>query len=158
MISISHQASQFIIQSCEKTSFKDLCISILGSSKAVDLLSLTKEALEIALSNANGVVKSIPELQNKATNPHTKVALKLCEEFYDDSISYLNDSKKAIEDKAYYDLIAWVTSDISNAAHCEDALTEYPGTSSPMTAINTKFQQYNVIILEFLHLLQKQNY
>ncbi|KDP23452.1 hypothetical protein JCGZ_23285 [Jatropha curcas] len=65
---------------------------------------------------------------------------------------------KAIEDKAYYDLIAWVTGDISNAAHCEDALTEYPGTSSPMTAINTKFQQYNVIILEFLYLLQKQNY
>ncbi|KDP23454.1 hypothetical protein JCGZ_23287 [Jatropha curcas] len=158
MISISHQASQFITQSCEKTPFKDLCISILGSSKAVDLLSLTKEALEITLSYGNYVLTSIPELQNKATNPHTKVALKYCEEDYGNSVYHLNESRKAIEDKAYYDLIAWVTGDISEAVSCEDALTEYPGTSSPMTAINTKFHQYNVIILEFLHLLQKQNY
>ncbi|KDP23451.1 hypothetical protein JCGZ_23284 [Jatropha curcas] len=158
MISISHQASQFITQSCEKTPFKDLCISILGSSKAVNLLSLTEEALEITLSYGNGVLTSIPELQNKATNPHTKLALKYCEELYDNSVYHLNESRKAIEDKAYYDLIAWVTGDVSNAVHCEDALTEYPGTSSPMTAINTKFQQFNAIILHFLYLLQKQNY
>ncbi|KDP23455.1 hypothetical protein JCGZ_23288 [Jatropha curcas] len=153
MVSSSHQASVLVTQSCQKTLYKDFCLSALGSVQATDLQSLTKAALNIESSKGTGILKLTADLIKKSSDPVLKSALTDCSEDYDNALDEIKDSLRAIEAKSYGDVKTWVSAAMTYSGSCEDGFKEKPGLKSPLTTVNTEFNQLCSIILTFTNLL-----
>ncbi|KAJ9174945.1 hypothetical protein P3X46_013538 [Hevea brasiliensis] len=150
-------ASDLITQTCDKTLYKDLCISTLGSTNVKDMQSLAELVLNITSSNGSETQKLIAEILNKSSNNNNfmKIYLRDCSEAYQNAVDQLNKSMAALKSKAFNDLNTWVTAAMSNAESCENGFKENPGTVSPFTNSNKKFSQLCSITLTITNLLAK---
>ncbi|KDP27312.1 hypothetical protein JCGZ_20300 [Jatropha curcas] len=155
MISTSHQASEFVTQSCEKTLFKDLCTTALESSSATDLEGLTKDALNVLSTNGTELVKLSSELQETASDPNVKEVLVECSKAYEGVTEKLKDSAAALDSKAYGDLTKWVTAAMTGSQKCSEAFKAKPDITSPLADANTEYSKLCNIVFAFFNLLAK---
>ncbi|KDP45920.1 hypothetical protein JCGZ_15483 [Jatropha curcas] len=152
MISTSHQASELLNQSCDKTLYKDFCKEALGSAPASDMQSLTKSALDIASLSANEVLKLIPKLLETSSDASVKQALTDCSEVYQSALDQIKKSTAAVDAKAYNDVNTWISAGMTSSETCEEG---FNGVTSPLTSVNTRFSQISSIILTFSNLSAK---
>ncbi|KAJ9159449.1 hypothetical protein P3X46_024957 [Hevea brasiliensis] len=143
----THQASELITQTCDKTSYKDLCNSALGSANAADVHSLAKSALEATTLQGGAVTKKIAELMmSKAADVVQK--LTDCSERYNVAMDKIKFATAALEAKVFSDVNVGITTAMTETQSCEDG---FKG-ASPMTADNTKFSQLCSISLSIAEL------
>ncbi|KDP23456.1 hypothetical protein JCGZ_23289 [Jatropha curcas] len=155
MISKSKQASEFVIQSCEKTLYKDLCISALGSAPATtkDLQSLTNYGLDLVSSEGAELLQRCNELLKTASDQKVKQKLTDCSQTYQTEIDELKESRVAADTESYNDVHTRVAAAMNAAEWCEEGFKETPATQSPLTAENTRFSQLCSVLLTFCKLL-----
>ncbi|KAJ9159451.1 hypothetical protein P3X46_024959 [Hevea brasiliensis] len=143
----THQASELITQTCDKTSYKDLCNSALGSANAADVHSLAKSALGATTLQGGEVTKKMAELMmGKAAD--VVQTLTDCSQNYNVAMDKIKFATAALEAKVFNDVKVGITTAMTEAQSCEDG---FKG-ASPMTADNTKFSQLCSISLSIAEL------
>ncbi|KAF2320983.1 hypothetical protein GH714_032404 [Hevea brasiliensis] len=136
----THQASELITQTCDKTSYKDLCNSALGSANAADVHSLAKSALEATTLQGGAVTKKIAELMmSKAADVVQK--LTDCSERYNVAMDKIKFATAALEAKVFSDVNVGITTAMTETQSCEDG---FKG-ASPMTADNKSLASFVVL-------------
>ncbi|XP_020536234.2 uncharacterized protein LOC110009889 [Jatropha curcas] len=109
MISTSHQASELLNQSCDKTLYKDFCKEALGSAPASDMQSLTKKKVHLTLASVSRqeVLKLIPKFaRNQVPDAICKSRLLPdCSEVFRAALDRLRKSTaRCLNAKAYNDV------------------------------------------------------
>ncbi|OAY42356.1 putative invertase inhibitor [Manihot esculenta] len=152
----THQISYLVTNTCEKTSFLDLCISVLGSAPETDVKDvqdLAKFALKMASLNGTAMHMQISSLLNTSSDEFIKQCLSDCSEIYIDATDQLEDSMVALDFKAFKDINTWVNAAITGSETCENGFKEEKGIVSPLSDLNLKFSQLCEISLAIVKIL-----
>ncbi|KAG8657602.1 uncharacterized protein LOC110611534 [Manihot esculenta] len=130
----THEASELATQTCDKTSVKELCNSVLGTSTATDADGLVKEALAATTREGGDVSVQIAKLLTSGGATAQK-GLTECGDIYKTAMDKLKAATKALNEKSYADVETKVTDSKDTAKSCEDGFSG----ASPITEQNTKF-------------------
>ncbi|KAM7263454.1 hypothetical protein ACFE04_001137 [Oxalis oulophora] len=119
--------SDLITTTCDRTTSKDLCNSILknhhkGTNNLQGLATIT---LHVAISHATRIQNQINiTLTKTSQNLKEKKVLEECLQNFDMAVQSTKDSVNALSLKRYPDVVAWISGAQSQVNYCVDSLTE----------------------------------
>ncbi|KAJ8771193.1 hypothetical protein K2173_025910 [Erythroxylum novogranatense] len=154
----NQKVSELITQTCEKTRYKDLCISTLetfAGSNQDDLPGLAKRALKVTSLHGGEVHDKLIAFYNQTEDESVRQCLTDCSENYQDAIDQLEDSLAALDAKNYNDLNLWTSAAMADAELCEEGFKDRDDIKSPITEINEAFKQMCTICLDIIKELAK---
>ncbi|KAH7543004.1 hypothetical protein FEM48_Zijuj02G0136600 [Ziziphus jujuba var. spinosa] len=137
-------ARGLIKKACETSLHKGLCVATLKADtdyKGAKLHDLAEIVLKAATSNATALQKEVGQFLKERADTSVESALKDCKENYDDAVSQLEKSKKALENKRYNDVNTWVTAAMNDADSCEQGFKEQAEKDSPIAQKTVIFGQ-----------------
>ncbi|KAF3780444.1 putative invertase inhibitor [Nymphaea thermarum] len=138
--SASTNNADLLHQVCSNVTFKDLCISALGSdpsSSTADINKLAVLSVEVAKEHAKATYSYIEHLLNStAGDPSLQQSLTDCSDVYVDIVEQLEDSISAFSEKQYKNINTWVSAAISDVQTCDDGFKEQRVERSPLVQKN----------------------
>ncbi|PIA61294.1 hypothetical protein AQUCO_00300672v1 [Aquilegia coerulea] len=154
------KATDLITQTCEKSTYKDLCVQVLNSdptSKQADLMGLAKIIMNHAADIASNITGHIDKLlSGNAADRSIQDCLTDCDEFYTDASDQLEDSIAALDTKDYSDIKKWLEAAIADVDSCEGAFKDQNASrKSVLASENDNFSQFCHIALDMTSLLAK---
>uniref|UniRef100_A0A2N9GTR2 Pectinesterase inhibitor domain-containing protein n=1 Tax=Fagus sylvatica TaxID=28930 RepID=A0A2N9GTR2_FAGSY len=155
---LAKEGSDFIVQACDHTLYKALCVKTLQSDPeshaAANIHILAKVVLKHAASEANQILDQITKLHGQTSDQVIEQCLSDCSENYQDAIDQVEDAQLALESNGYDDLNTWITAAMSDADSCEQGFNDQPGHKSPITDLNNTFSQLCSIVLALTNQLR----
>lgn len=164
----THHPANIVVDTCKKCSSSDpnvnytVCIDFFHSnpkSYKSDLKGLGVIAAELAKTKAAKIRSTVRSLLKKHPRPlgrpvdKTKPGLEDCLEFYEDAVSSLSDSAKAIKEGRYDDANLQISAALDDPDTCEQGFTDLK-VKSPLTKVNDEFSGYVVIALGVTAMLE----
>ncbi|XP_059451346.1 uncharacterized protein LOC132182173 [Corylus avellana] len=133
-------AQNAILAVCDKTLYKELCISTLQSDPASESATSFEDAATIILKNATSTATQISDQLTKMIQQGSSqwsggdlTALANCKKYYQDAIGKLADSSKALASRMYNDVKKGMLSAMGAGPLCDDDFEAYGSTgTSPL--------------------------
>ncbi|CAN6468652.1 unnamed protein product [Victoria cruziana] len=143
---------------CNNVTFKDLCISSLGSdpsSSTANINELAVISVQVAKDHAKATYSLIEHLLNSSSsNPSLQQSLTDCEEAYVDIVDQLEDSISAFSEKQFKNINTWVSAAISDVQMCDDGFKEQHLKKSPLVQKNAITSKLCRNVLQILKMLR----
>lgn len=139
----AQSTSRLVSDLCKTTSDPTFCLKALGSDPRSATVSNLEKLLPIAIDSAISEatktrVKIAALLKNTKIDPNTKVDLEICDMYYDQSVSKLQEAISELPEHHYRDLKFHVGAASLAPEDCENSFKVNP-SPSPLTENNHNF-------------------
>ncbi|XVF80609.1 hypothetical protein PTKIN_Ptkin15bG0087300 [Pterospermum kingtungense] len=146
-----------IAESCEKTKYKDLCISSLETEHAsqdADLPAIAFISIKVASNKGSDTSVYVKKtLDSTKLEPSVEQNFEDCSENYISALQQLDDSVASMVSKGYDDVITWLEGAITDAMSCETGVKQKMGQELELFNKTTEFRQLCSNALDLVNLL-----